>query len=131
MLKSIFCPAIFNTNRVVHRSTACFLFIAAHKINTPISQSLPHIGCLVVTELNWNKPSLHLNEGLVKFGLVEAIMVLSSAIVLDQIARFFIFLSNVPSYWYSLNKSCDNEFNLANHLSWIKTIMRRFLLLGI
>jgi hypothetical protein len=57
------------------------LFIAAHKINTPVSQSLSHVGYLVITEPNWSVPSLHLNKGLVKFGSVEAIMAVFSMTV--------------------------------------------------
>jgi hypothetical protein len=44
---------------------------------------------------------LHLYEGLVKFGSVKAIMAVSSTTVLGQIARFFILLSDAPSYWFS------------------------------
>ncbi len=44
---------------------------------------------------------MHLYEGLVKFGSVKVIMAVSSTTVLEQIARFFILLSDAPSYWFS------------------------------
>jgi hypothetical protein len=58
------------------------LFIAHHKINTPIGQLLPLIGYLAVTEPNCTAPSLHPKEGVVKFGSVEAIMAVSSTTIL-------------------------------------------------
>jgi hypothetical protein len=54
------------------------LFIAAHKINTPIGQSLSHIQYLAITERNWSTPSLHLNKGLVKFSSVTTIGVVQA-----------------------------------------------------
>jgi hypothetical protein len=56
---------------------------------------------LVGTEPNWSAPSLHLYKGLVKVGSVKAIMVVSSTTILEQIARFFILLSDALSYWFS------------------------------
>jgi hypothetical protein len=34
--------------------------------------------------------------------------------VLDQIAKFFLLLSDAPSYWFTLNASCDHAFHLSN-----------------
>ena len=36
--------------------------------------------------------------------------------VLDQIARFFILLSNEPSHWFSFNKSCDHAFHISKQI---------------
>jgi hypothetical protein len=36
--------------------------------------------------------------------------------ILDHIARFFMFLSDAPSYWFSLNTSCDHAFHLSKRL---------------
>jgi hypothetical protein len=60
------------------------LFIAAQKINTPIGQSLSHIGYLVIAEPNWSASSLHLNKGLVKIGSVTTIMAVSSTTVFTR-----------------------------------------------
>jgi hypothetical protein len=106
------------------------LFIAHHKINTPISQSLPHIKYLAITKLNWTAPSLHPNKGLVKFSSVEAIMAVSSTTILDQIARFFIFFSDAPLYWYSLNKSCNDAFHLAKQFGMDKDNYKVLLVAG-
>ena len=44
-------------------------------------------------------------------GSAETIMALSSTTVLAQMAKFLFFLSDAPSYWFSLDKSCDSEFH--------------------
>ena len=40
----------------------------------------------------------------------------SSTTILDQIARFIILLSDAPSYWFSLNKSCDYAFHISKRI---------------
>jgi hypothetical protein len=51
-------------------------------------------------------------------------MVGANHIILDQIARFFILLSNAPLYWFTLNQSkgggADNNGS-STHLSRINT----------
>jgi hypothetical protein len=85
---------------------------------------------LAVTEPNWTTPSLHPNKGLVKFGAVDAIMVVSSTTILEQIARFFIFLSDMPSYWYNLNKICEDKFHLAKQFGMDKDNYKALFIAG-
>ena len=40
-------------------------------------------------------------------------MVGSNLTILDQIAKFFLLLSDAPSYWFTLNTSCDRAFHLS------------------
>ena len=40
----------------------------------------------------------------------------SSTTVLDQIARFFILLSGAPTYWFTINASCDHASQLSKRL---------------
>ena len=49
-------------------------------------------------------------------GGVETIMVVSNLTILDQIAKFFLLLSDAPSYWFALNTSCDHAFHLSKRL---------------
>jgi hypothetical protein len=69
---------------MIVREARLILFIVHHKINTPIGRSLPLIGFLAITEPNCTAPSLHPNKGVVKFGSVDAIMVVSSMTVLTR-----------------------------------------------
>ncbi len=39
-------------------------------------------------------------------------MVGSNLTILDQMAKFFLLLSDAPSYWFTLNTSCDHAFQL-------------------
>jgi hypothetical protein len=41
-------------------------------------------------------------------------MVGSNLTILDQIAKFFVLLSDAPSHWFTLNTSCDHAFHLSN-----------------
>jgi hypothetical protein len=43
-------------------------------------------------------------------------MPVSSTTVLDQIARFFILLSDAPSNWFTINASCHHAFQLSKRL---------------
>jgi hypothetical protein len=43
-------------------------------------------------------------------------MVGSNLTILDQIAKFFLLLSDAPSYWFTLNTSCDHAFHLSKRL---------------
>ena len=45
-------------------------------------------------------------------------------------ARFLIFLSNAPSYWFSLNKSCDDKFHLAKQFGMDKESFEALLIAG-
>jgi hypothetical protein len=36
--------------------------------------------------------------------------------ILDQIAKNFLLLSEAPSYWFTLNTSCDHAFHLSKRL---------------
>jgi hypothetical protein len=47
-----------------------------------------------------------------------------------QIARFFIFLSDALLYWYSLSKSCDNEFHLTTQFGMDKDNFDALLIAG-
>jgi hypothetical protein len=40
----------------------------------------------------------------------------SNSNVLDQIAKFFLLLSDAPLYWFTLNTSCDHAFHLSKRL---------------
>jgi hypothetical protein len=57
-------------------------------------------------------------------------MAVSSTTVLAQMARFLIFLSDAPSYWFSLNKSCDEEFHLAKQFGMDKENFEALLIAG-
>jgi hypothetical protein len=43
-------------------------------------------------------------------------MVGSNLTILDQIAKFILLLSDAPSYWFTLNTSCDHAFHLSKRL---------------
>jgi hypothetical protein len=43
-------------------------------------------------------------------------MVGSNLTIVDQIAKFFLLLSDAPSYWFTLNTSCDHAFHLSKRL---------------
>ncbi len=54
--------------------------------------------------------------------------------VLDQItqvARFVILLINSPSYWFSLNTSCDHAFHLSKRLGMDQYNHQELLIAGI
>ena len=63
-------------------------------------------------------------------GSAETTMAVSSTTVLAQMARFLIFLSDAPSYWFSLNKSCDDEFHLAKRFGMDKENFEALLIAG-
>jgi hypothetical protein len=54
----------------------------------------------------------------------------SSTAILDQIAKFIIYLSDAPSYWYSLNKSCNDEFHLARRFGMDRANFEALLIAG-
>jgi hypothetical protein len=43
-------------------------------------------------------------------------MVGSNLTILDQRAKFFLLLSEAPSYWYSINTCCDHACHLSKEL---------------
>jgi hypothetical protein len=49
---------------------------------------------------------------------------------LDHIARLFILLSDAPSYWFSLNTSCDHAFHLSKWLGMNKSDYKALLIAG-
>jgi hypothetical protein len=57
-------------------------------------------------------------------------MAVSSTAILDQIAKFIIYLSDAPSYWYSLNKSCNDEFHLARQFGMDRVNFEALLIAG-
>jgi hypothetical protein len=50
---------------------------------------------------------LHPKEVLGRFGCHFLIMSLCMAVLLDHIAEFLLFLSDAPSFWFTLNTSYD------------------------
>ena len=54
----------------------------------------------------------------------------ASTTVLAEMAKFLIFLSGAPSYWFSLDKSCDSEFHLAKRFGMDKTNFEALLIAG-
>jgi hypothetical protein len=50
--------------------------------------------------------------------------------ILDHIARFFILLSDAPSYWFSLNTSFDHAFHLSKWLCMDESNYRVLLIAG-
>jgi hypothetical protein len=57
-------------------------------------------------------------------------MAVSSTAILDQIAKFIIYLSDAPSYWYSLNKSCNDEFHLARRFGMDRVNFEALIIAG-
>jgi hypothetical protein len=41
-------------------------------------------------------------------------MACNNLTILDQIAKFFLLLSDAPLYWFTLNTRCDHAFHLSN-----------------
>ena len=50
--------------------------------------------------------------------------------ILDHIARFFILLSDAPSYWFSLNTSCDHALYLSKRLGMDESDYKALLIAG-
>jgi hypothetical protein len=50
--------------------------------------------------------------------------------VLDQIAKFFSLLSDAPSYWFTLNTSCDHAFHLSKQLGMDESDYKALLIAG-
>ena len=63
-------------------------------------------------------------------GAVETIMVGSNLTILDQIAKFFLLLSDAPSYWFTLNTSCDHAFHLSKRLGMDDSDYKALLIAG-
>jgi len=57
-------------------------------------------------------------------------MVGSNITILDQIAKFFLFLSEEQSYWFTLNTSCDHAFHLLKWLDMDKSDYKALLIAG-
>jgi hypothetical protein len=54
----------------------------------------------------------------------------ANRIILDQIARFFILLSDAPSYWFTLNASSDHAFHLSKQLGMNESDYKALLIAG-
>ncbi len=63
-------------------------------------------------------------------GSVETIMVVSNLTTLDQIVRFFILLSDAPSYSFTINTSCDHAFHLSKRLGMDESDYKALLIAG-
>jgi hypothetical protein len=63
-------------------------------------------------------------------GPVETIRVGPNLTILDHIARFFILLSDAPSYWFSLNTSFDHAFHLSKRLCMDESNYKALLIAG-
>jgi hypothetical protein len=50
--------------------------------------------------------------------------------ILDHIAKFFVLLSDAPSYWFSLNTSCDHAFHLPKRLGMDESDYKALLISG-
>ena len=50
--------------------------------------------------------------------------------ILDQIAKFFILLSDAPAYWFALNTSCDHACHLSKRLGMDEYAYRALLVAG-
>jgi hypothetical protein len=57
-------------------------------------------------------------------------MVVSNLTTLNQITRFFILLSDAPSYWLTINTSCDHAFHLLKQLGMDKYDYKALLITG-
>ena len=57
-------------------------------------------------------------------------MVGSNLTILDQIAKFFLLLSDAPSYWFTLNPSCDHAFHLSKRLGMDDSDYKALLIAG-
>ncbi len=80
--------------------------------------------------LKRDAPSQHHDRGLCYLGTVETIMVGSNLTILDQIAKFFLLLSDAPSYWFALNTSCDHAFHLSKRLGMDDSDYKALLISG-
>jgi hypothetical protein len=49
---------------------------------------------------------------------------------LDQIAKQILFLSEAPSYWFTLNTSCDHAFHLSKRLGMDESDYKALLIAG-
>ena len=57
-------------------------------------------------------------------------MVVPNLSILDQIAQFFLLLSEAPSYWFTLNTSCDHAFHLSKRLGMDESDYKALLIAG-
>ena len=57
-------------------------------------------------------------------------MVVPNLAILDQIAKFFLLLSEAPSYWFTLNTSCDHAFHLSKRLGMDESNYKALLIAG-
>jgi hypothetical protein len=57
-------------------------------------------------------------------------MVGANCNILDQIAKFFILLSDALLYWFTLNASCDHAFQLSKLLGKDESDYKALLIAG-
>ena len=106
-------PRHFDHQKVFCDDANIYSCIALKILNTPVNRSLSLHQLWVSTAPKREAPSQHHDQGLCHLGAVETIMVGSNLTILDQIAKFFLLLSDAPSYWFTLNTSCDHAFHLS------------------
>ncbi len=59
-------------------------------------------------------PSKHPDKAVFPFGLQILVMSTSCESVLDHIAKYLRFISDAPSFWFTLNTSYNHGFYLAH-----------------
>ena len=106
-------PRYFHHQKVLCDNANIYSCIALKIINTPVNRSSSLHQLWVSTASKREAPSQHHDRGLCHLGGVETIMVGSNLTILDQIAKFLLLLSDAPSYWFTLNTSCDHAFHLS------------------
>ncbi len=109
-------PRYFHHQKVLCDDANIYSCIALKIINTPVNRSSSLHQLWVSTGPKWEAPSQYHDWGLCHLGAVETIMVGSNLTILDQIAKFLLLLSDAPSYWFTLNTSCDHAFHLSKWL---------------
>jgi hypothetical protein len=106
-------PRHFHHQKVLCDDANIYICIALKIINTPVNRLSSLHQLWVSTGPKREAPSQHHDRGLCHLGSVETITVGSNLTILDQIAKFFLLLSDAPSYWFTINTSCDHAFHLS------------------
>ena len=126
-------PCHFHHQKVLCGDANIYICIALKIINsTPVNRSLSLHQLWVSTAPKREAPSQHHDWGLCHLDAVETIMVGSNFTILDQIAKFFLLLllSDAPSYWFTLNTSCDHAFHLSKRLGMDDSDYKALLIAG-
>ena len=85
-------PRHFHHQKVLCDDANIYICIALEIINTPVNRPSSLHQLWVSTAPKREAPSQHHDRGLCHLGTVETIMVGSNLTILDQIAKFFLFL---------------------------------------